>query len=568
MNAYLGLNILHDTSAALVVDGRLVAAVEEERFNRDRHTTAFPVESIKYCLKRAGIRSDDVEAVGVSFNYPEFVNNENPFEEDTIAHLDVDDAGRRRIVERNAEVWLKCKQDIERLSELGLPAPRFLRHHLTHAACGYFLSGWEAAGVLVFDGRGERESTSIWKAIGSKIEVLESYEVNDSLGHLYTYVTHLCGLYSKIGNEGKTMGLSGYGVPGRIDFSGILNIGETRYHIDRAKMRELSGYAVPIGQVDTVARDLAFGVQRELERAYEFLTRRTVSLTGFRSIVLSGGIALNCNANGVLVQSGIVDRVYIPPAANDAGTSIGAAFLLWVEATGLSPTPPTDPVYLGESVDQVSSGLAVEDAAKGSNFGYKEIADATTVAAAAIASGLIVGWCQGEMEFGPRALGNRSILADPRDPTIPDKLNARVKFRESWRPFAPSVLEEHSADWFSPDVRSPHMLLSLNVLEGRRGAVPAITHVDGTARVQAVTSDANPLFYSLIEAFRARTGVPLVLNTSLNIRGEPIARTAHDAVRCFLESGLDVLFVNQWCLWKPDAAGSWLDAVGGASVTS
>lgn len=564
--AFLGLNILHDTSAAIVVDGELVCAVEEERFNRDRHTAAFPNAAIEYCLERAGIRREDVLGVGLTYDYEQFKNNTNPFDQNLIDHDDLSSEALELIKKLNMETWLEARAQLERN---GLDDARYLRHHLTHAACGYYLSGFTEANVLVMDGRGENESTTLWRASGAEIDHLESYPVADSLGHLYTYVTSLCGLYGKsgrqghaghlgfIGNEGKTMGLSGYG-SGKLSFDDVISFNSGRYYVNRNKLREFDVYKAPLGQPDENSRELAYGLQRKLEEVYHFLAARLESLTGCRQFVLAGGVALNCNANGALAASPIADKIFIPPGANDAGAAIGAAFLLWVEHSGQAPKVPADQVYLGEAIE----GSSVADAVAASGISrVARVRDPAAVAAAAIADGLVVGWCQGRMEFGPRALGNRSILADPRDRGMPDKINMRVKFREPWRPFAPSVLAEKNAEWFDPAIDSPYMLLSLSVRPERRETVPAITHVDGSARVQTVTEDANPLYHRLLDCFSKLTGVPMVLNTSLNIRGEPIARTPEDAIRCFTGSGLDVLVIADMVMWKEDISLD-INAVG------
>ena len=555
MAAFLGLNILHDTSAAIVVDGELVCAVEEERFNGDRHTADFPHSAIGYCLDRAGIRRQDVLGVGLTFYYQQFRDNGNLFDQNVIDHDDLSADGLDLITKLNTETWHEATVQLERN---GFAGARQFRHHLTHAACGYHLSGFPEAGVLVMDGRGERESTSLWRASGTDIEHLESYPVDDSLGHLYTYVTSLCGLYGRsgrreraghlgaIGNEGKTMGLSGYG-SGRIPLDDVVTYASARYHVDRAALRRLDRYQVPLGEPDASSRDLAYGVQHTLEQVYRFLAERLLERTGSRRFVLAGGVALNCNANGMLAASPLADEVFVPPAAHDAGAAIGAAFLQWVEHSGRAPVVPADQVYLGERIEPaaVAEAVAACDVRQ-----VTQVADPAAVAAAAVADGLIVGWCQGGMEFGPRALGNRSILADPRDPGMPDRINMRVKFREPWRPFAPSVLAAKSAEWFEQDIASPYMLIALEVRPSCRDVVPAVTHVDGTARLQTVTEEANPLYHRLITRFDELTGVPMVLNTSLNIRGEPIARTPDDAIRCFTESGLDVLVVADRVLLK------------------
>lgn len=564
--AFLGLNILHDTSAAIVVDGELVCAVEEERFNRDRHTAAFPHAAIEHCLQEAAVRREDLLGVGLTFDYAKFQDNANPFDQNLVDHDDLSPAGLELIKKLNFETWLEARSQLERN---GMADARPFRHHLTHAACGFWLSGFPMANVLVMDGRGEEESTSLWHATGTTIDHLESYPVDDSLGHLYTYVTALCGLYRRsgrqdnaghlgaIGNEGKTMGLSGYG-SGRISFDDVVTFDHGRYRVHRDRLREFDVHRANAGHPDDTSRELAHAVQRKLEEVYAFLAEQIQQRTHSRNFVLAGGVALNCNANGVLAGSELADAVFIPPAANDAGAAVGAAFLQWVEYAGSAPTVPADQVYFGGDIEPAAVAKAVRTS------GVRRFARVThpaEVAAAAIAAGYVAGWCQGRMEFGPRALGNRSILADPRDPRMPDKINSAVKFREPWRPFAPSVLAACTGEWFEPAVDSPYMLLALDVRKDRRGCVPAITHVDGTARVQTVTVEANPLYHRLISRFFELTGVPLVLNTSLNIKGEPIARTPEDAIRCFTDSDLDMLVIADTVLWK-DYVALDIEAIG------
>jgi carbamoyltransferase len=553
--AFLGLNILHDTSAAIVVDGRLVCAVEEERFNRDRHTAAFPLAAIAYCLEQAGLSREDLSGVGLTFDYHKFLGSSDPFDLNLIAHDDLSPEGMESIRQGNA---LTCRNALQQLEDHGYATARHLRHHLTHAASAYYLSGFPEANVMVMDGRGEDESTTLWWGSGPRLHELDSYPVAQSLGHLYTYVTSLCGLYQRsgildrsdhlgsIGNEGKTMGLSAYGI-GKISFDRVLRLEGDRYWIDRGVLREFDALRAEPGAPDAMSRELAHAVQKRLEDTYLFLSKRLANRTRSRRFVLAGGVALNCNANGLLAASDFVDELFVPPAAHDAGAAIGAAFLQWVEYSGVAPQVPTNQVYFGGALesDEIESTVAARAIPH-----WAEAEDPGRVAAAAIASGYVVGWCQGQMEFGPRALGNRSILGDPRDASIPDRIYDKVKFRESWRPFAPSVLAEAASEWFDPPIASPYMLMSLAVRAEKRAIVPAITHVDGSARVQTVTRKQNALFYRLIENFRELTGVPMVLNTSLNIKGEPIARTADDALRCFTHSDLDVLVIGQVVMWK------------------
>lgn len=557
--AYLGLNLLHDTSAALVVDGELVAAAEQERFSGDRHTTAFPAEAIAYCLEHAGIRPRDVRETAVAFDYDLFEMDADPLTRRLFTSGGEPAENGQLLPTANLLTW---RESNERLARHGLPNIRYLRHHLTHAACGYYLSDFDEANVLVLDGRGERESTTLWHAAGARIEHLDSYDVADSLGHVYSYVTGLCGLYSSFGNEGKTMGLAGYGT-GKLNFDNVVTFDSRRYHVHWDELRAYDRYQVPLGKADASSAELAFAVQRRLEQAVEFLAARVESMTGCGSLVLAGGVALNCNANARLLGLPHVERLFVPPAANDAGTAAGAAFLRWVDFSGRRPKAPPSATYLGpdlrcEDIDSAVAASGLDKVAK--------VTDPAGVAAAALSAGLVVGWAQGRAEHGPRALGNRSILADPRDPRMPARLNDRVKFREPWRPFAPSVLSEHSADWFAPPTEAPYMLLALTVRPQKKDLIPAVTHVDGTSRIQTVRSEDNPAYYRLIRRFYEITGIPMVLNTSLNIRGEPMALTATDALRCFLRSGLDVLVLGNVVAWKDDVDLQGVRTAGQASA--
>jgi carbamoyltransferase len=547
--AYLGLNIQHDTSAALVVDGDLVAAVEQERFDGCRHSRAFPEQAIDFCLATAGISREQLSGVAVSFDYSRFLWNGAPFEHNTIAEDDLHILGRAKQVQQNAGLWRRAREQLE---QHGYKDAYYVRHHLAHAAAAFFLSGFEAANVLVVDGRGECESTSLMYASDHSILEIETYPIEHSLGQLYSYVTHLCGLHSRSGQEGKTMGLAAYG-RSRIDFSKVVKIVGQRYSIDRNAMRRLATLRTPAGATsgdasdNADARDLAWSVQNALERVFVALGERLHNETGERRFVVSGGVGLNCNANAVLLSQPFVEQLFVQPAANDAGTAVGAAMLLWTEASETPPTASRGAIYLGPSygeqaIEAALLSLGESDAVRTNSPAVQ--------AAELVASGFVVGWYQGAMEFGPRALGNRSILADPRNPRAPDMINSKVKFRERWRPFAPSVLAERVGEWFHPAVESPYMLLTLNVRPGKEEQVPAITHIDGSARVQTVCPKDNRLFHELISSFHERTGVPMVLNTSLNTKGQPIVCTPSDAIRCFRSCDLDALVLGNYVLRK------------------
>lgn len=544
-NIYLGVNLLHDTSAAILRDGELIAAVEQERFDGCRHSTNFPRDAIDFCLHQASITIEQVSAVGVTFDYSAFALNNHPFEQNTVNHDDMSKEGRQVQHQRNMAVYRSALDDM-RASGLGNFVT--IRHHLCHAAGTFFSSGFDRANILVVDGRGEDECTSLYLGDGLSINKLKSYEIKDSLGHLYTYVTSLCGLYNHIGQEGKTMGLAPYGTGKLSLLDSVLKFESDRYRIDREAMRSLKKYANRDIVFSDESKELAFAVQKALEEAFAFLAEDLYAQTGVNNFCLSGGVTLNCNANARLAQLPFVEKLYLQPAANDAGTAVGAAMVLHAGATGTRPVV-REQVYLGPSFtdDEIEAYLQEQ------GLSYQKLLDPALVAAELIHAGKIIGWCQGAAEFGPRALGNRSILASPCSATIRDKVNV-VKQRENWRPLAPSVLAEQAGHWFSPTLPSPHMLLTLNVLPEKRNVVPGITHVDGTARVQTVEADANPLYHRLISCLFDLSGVPMVMNTSLNTKGQPIVRTPADCIECLYESGLDAIIVGDMIVYNERTA--------------
>ncbi len=363
-----------------------------------------------------------------------------------------------------------------------------VRHHISHAAAAFFLSGFDEANVIVIDGRCENESTSLYHGSELSLNLIDSYSINDSLGHLYTYVTSLLGLYTHRGQEGKTMELSAYG-SGKILLDKVVHFSDDRYFINRNKMRKLSELANKAPFSDE-SKELSYAVQKALEEAYLFLAEQCYKKTGLKKFALAGGVALNCNSNGKLIEQTFVEDLFIQPAANDAGAAIGAAMVLQVGHNQCRPELPDSQIYLGPEYSESDTLKALEK----SGFQYTLTENPSKLAAQLLNDGLVIGWYQGAMEFGPRALGNRSILANPGSPTTQDKVNL-IKKRESWRPFAPSVLAEECGKWFTPDVPSPYMLITRNVLEDKQSLVPGITHVDGTARVQTVIEEDNEKYY-------------------------------------------------------------------------
>ncbi|UQY35108.1 hypothetical protein K8U54_00970 [Pseudomonas fulva] len=539
-NAYLGVNLLHDTSAAILYDGVLVAAVEQERFDGIRHSTNFPHEAIDFCLKEAGLKLENVKNIGVTFDYSSFIANNRPFEQNTVNHDDTHALGQMTQITRNLSTY---RHAIQSMRESGLGNFISVRHHLCHAAGTFFSSGFDRSNILIADGRGEDEATSLYHGNGISIEKLKSYPIKDSLGHLYTYITSLCGLYSYIGQEGKTMGLASYG-SGRVSIiDSVLRFAGDSYFIDREAMRELKNIADKKAFSDK-SKDLAYAVQKAIEKAFVFLAEDLYKKTGNHNFCLAGGVALNCNANGLIAELDFVENIYIQPAANDAGAAIGAAMLLHV---GDQETRPVvkEQVYLGPhfSSNEIESYLTSE------KIPFEIVENPHQDAAKLINSGMVIGWCQGKMEFGPRALGNRSILAAPTSAAVRDRVNI-VKQRESWRPLAPSVLSEHAADWFHVPAPSPFMLITMKVREKYRDLVAAISHVDGTARVQTVSREDNKKYYDLISEYHKLSGIPMVLNTSLNTKGKPIVSSPADCIECLYESGLDAIFIGDYLIYN------------------
>ncbi|MCP5103866.1 MAG: hypothetical protein GY950_10830 [bacterium] len=541
----LGLNLSHNSSVALIKDGKIVAAAEEERFNRMKRTTTFPKKSFKWVLNYEGITLDDVDHVAVAYDFDILKNNRNPFEHNTIAHDDTTEEGFKKITDDNYLLYLKMKREIE---TNGIKKWINVHHHMAHAAGAYFLSGFNETNIIVLDGRGENTSTSLMYGKNGTIKVLEQYPIKDSLGHIYTYVTHLCGLYSNIGQEGKTMGLAPYGEPEpemESIFNKIINYNNGKYSVDRDQLRKLKKYARPEGKVDEIGRNLAFHVQKTYEKALLYLAEKAHNLTGNSNFALSGGVALNCEGNRLLLDQDYADNLYIQPSAYDGGSSIGAALYVYSTMNKLLPGKVED-AYLGPAF----SNEDIEKVLKLYKLNYTKIAEPERVAAELLAKGDIIGWFQGKMEFGPRALGNRSIFADPRKKEMKDKVNNRVKYREDWRPFAPAVLLEKVDEYFDKNIESPHMTISMMAKEDKRDDIQAAIHIDGTARLQTVSRKTNSKFHKLLENFYDITGVPVVLNTSFNIKGEPIVCTPADALRTFHSSGLDAVIMGNFMMQK------------------
>ena len=568
----LGLNAYHgDASAALFVDGNCVAAVEEERFTRLKHQAGFPTQSVRWCLAHAGLEAGDIDHVAIGRNPATNLHRKALF---MLQHPPGMDFLRSRL--RNAAHVLDVRSALAEALEV---APEQLRaklhrveHHRSHMASAFFCSPFEEAACVSLDGMGDFVSTMWGKGEGAQLKVNGAVTHPHSLGHFYQAFTHFLGLPS-FGDEYKLMGLAAYGEPALKDkVRELLHLQrglqfrlglEYFVHHTRGvdmtwehgtpelsalwseRMVEAFGPSRwPGDEVTQRDRDLAASTQAVLEEVGLEMLRRLHGLTGSRRLIMAGGVALNCVLNGRIRAETPFEEVWVQPASNDAGIAIGAALWVLHQVLGRARTWTMTDAYLGPRFDDEACGRALSDA--GLPFNRLSQKDMVEKVAGRIAEGAIVGWFQGAMEFGPRALGNRSIVCDARQPAMKDALNARVKHREGFRPFAPSILAERTGEWFEQDYPSSFMTMAYEVKPHKRGLIPAVTHVDGTGRLQTVARETSPLYHSLIEAYEARTGVPVVLNTSFN-ENEPICCRPEEAVDCFSRTPMDVLALGN-CL--------------------
>ena len=591
MTAILGVSAYyHDSAACLVVDGDIVAATQEERFTRKRHDASFPHRSVAYCLEAGGLTPDRVDHV-VFYDKP-FLKFDRIFE----TYLAFAPRGFRSFA-RSLPVWLKEKlfqrAVITRALEptFGDIGERLLfsEHHLSHAASAFFPSPFRDAAVLTMDGVGEWVTTSVCVGRGNDLEIVKEIHFPHSLGLLYSAFTYYTGFKVNSG-EYKVMGLAPYGEPKyadlirehlidiRPDGSFALDMRYFNYCTGLTMTNDrfaevFGGPARPFEAALTQREmDLAASVQVVVEDVVLRLARSVRAETGMRHLCLAGGVALNCVANGVLLRERIFDDIWIQPAAGDSGGAVGAALAAYHMGLGRERRPvPTDSMhgsYLGTSY----SADDVERRMRAAGAVYERLAEPELVrrTATALAEGKSVGWHQGRMEFGPRALGARSILADPRSPDVQRRLNLQVKKRESFRPFAPSVLREDVAEWFELDGDSPYMLLVADVAESKRtpvptasrevqgldrlkvlrSVIPAVTHVDDSARIHTVRPEINARYHALLTEFKRQTGCPVLVNTSFNVRGEPIVESPEDALRCFMRTDIEVLVVGDCYLEK------------------
>lgn len=532
-----------NTAACLLIDGKLVAMVEEERLNRVKHAPNMPpVLATEYVLSQAGLTMKDVDAVAVGFGRAGHV---------AWSHL-------RRVGPlqglHGALRWL-IKTPYHSRHIPGLREGKriiYVDHHIAHAGSAFFASGFESANFMSLDATGGGEAGYLGYAEGTGMTVYHRISNYNSWGVLYEQITGKLG-FKRHSGEGKTMGLAPFGTPTPGGFDFIDWSGELPVIDKRAKLAFLDGLKQrePSEPLTEEHKNLAATLQHTLERAglqmVEYMYRRS----GSRRLTLGGGVALNCSMNGVLLRSPYVDEIYIQPAAHDAGTALGAAFAAHIKLTGRRPDFAMRHAYWGPEY----SNTAIEAALRAGGITTFRRSDAICRdTARVLRGGKIVGWFQGRAEVGPRALGARSILADPSNPTMKDRVNLQVKHREPWRPFAPSILAEYADEYIEHSAASPFMILAFQTKPDKLDALRSAIHVDNSCRPQTVTRETNPRYWELIDEFRKLSGVPAVLNTSFNIDSQPIVCSPADAVWTFLNCGLDYMAIGDYLVWKPETA--------------
>lgn len=565
----LGLGNLDNASAAVLRDGRVVAACEEERLVRRKHYCGFPERAIDECLRRAGLDLGDIDEIAVGWiPYRGIVRRAATTAWAALAtHRFGARAGRGGRYFGIMREQLGTRRLLARQFAAGpVPPVRFVNHHLAHLASAYFTSPFDVAAGLSMDGTGEYQTAMLASIEDGRIRRLSDLRFPGSLGHLYSIFTSFLGFEPNSG-EGKVMGLAAYGRPAyaaavrryaRFDAArGRLRLDPHVFDyagaLERAfPERFLATFGPPRvaeGGIESRHRDLAASVQLVAEEMILGLARTLHARTGLDSLCLSGGVAQNCVANARVLEETPFTRVFVPSAPSDAGVSLGAACYRYHLRTGRRPEAADDLPYLGPVYSSAECAAAVER----EGLPVRRVEDPEGTAAGLLARGKVLGWFRGGMEFGPRALGARSILAAPFPAAMKDQLNRRVKFREPFRPFAPMVLEEAADEWFESWAPSPHMSFAFKVRSSRRSRIPAVTHVDGRARLQTVNGSRQPALARLLRAFGELTGVPVVLNTSFNVRGEPIVCSPEDAVACFLRTGMDYLFLEDCLVERPPA---------------
>ena len=595
MTAILGISAYyHDSAAAVLVDGNIISAAQEERFSRRKHDPRFPEQAIRSCLDQAGLSISDLDAV-TYYEKPLLT-----FERLLETYIGASPRGGRSFVAA-MQTWLKEKLFLKRTIQQKLqtmagdgqaiPPLLFSEHHLSHAAAAFFPSPFASSAVLCMDGVGEWATTSAWMGTGNEIKPIWELSFPHSLGLLYSAFTFYCGFKVNSG-EYKLMGLAPYGKPKYVetiknnlidiknDGTFRLNLQFFKFHrgfrMTSQRFHALFGQPPrdPESDLKPFHMDLAASIQVVTEDIVLALARSLHEETGAKNLCLAGGVALNCVANGRLLREGPFDNIWIQPASGDAGSALGAALVTWHQHFNQTRTPNSRDAMHGTYLGPAFSNQDICNYLESQNIQFQSQNDEQLFNSVAtlLDEGKVVGWFNGRMEFGPRSLGARSILGDPRNQDMQSVMNLKIKYRESFRPFAPAVLADHVQNQFELDQSSPYMLIvapvkkelctpmtqeqdqlfGIDKLNVPRSSLPAVTHVDYSARVQTVHAETNPRFHGLLSAFHARTGCPTLVNTSFNVRGEPIVCTPEDAYRCFMRTEMDVLVLENQILLKEE----------------
>jgi len=540
--------ISENTAACVLANGKLMAFAEEERFCRVKHAPRMiPQNAIEYCLEKAGLTIGDIDFIAVGY---ESVGRS--WAKDILTNLWEQNWGKI-IAENGAYLeyfigMARLKRYFLKLDKTGKTwkKMRYVNHHTAHAASAARFSGFSESVVISLDGVGENNSGLFGYFRNGKIFSLKTLPMNQSLGWLYGNTTEICG-FKKHSHEGKLMGLAAYGNVKPDLLKGIAELTRDGYRLNSGWVRKLARRFEIRRSDEEIGenyKDLAATVQNFLEEAAARVAKSLHQKTKIENVCLAGGVALNCDMNSKIIGLGVFDHIFIQPAANDAGTALGAAAEMYFQKTGKTCEVLTHAYYGPEYSEE-----EIENVLKESKLPYRKISSISEIAQK-IFEGKIVGWFSGRMEFGPRALGNRSILANPSLPGIKDKINNFVKHREAWRPFAPSILKEHADEYFENYSLSPFMLLTFRTKPEKIKDIQAVVHVDGTARVQEVSRETNSRYYDLISEFHKLSGVPALLNTSLNDRGEPICMSPKDALKTFYSTGIDILVLGDYILEK------------------
>ncbi len=565
----LGLSCFyHDSAAVLLKDGEILFAAQEERYTRKKHDESFPKNAIEHALKHAGITANDLSAIAFY---------EKPF----LKFFD-------RILQTTMKVWPRGFMQYHMALQEWMPkklwTPQIIKkelgydgkiyypaHHESHAASAYFCSGFLDAAVITADGVGEWATTTIGHGQGKDVKLLREIRYPHSLGLLYSAITYYLGF--KVNSaEYKVMGLAPYGEPKYVDQmrklidlkrdgSFALNMKYFTYEyglrMTGRNIEKLFGQPTrqPESPLEQFHKDIARSLQDITDDAMMNLARAAKELTGSKYLCLAGGVALNCVSNGKILRSGLFEDIFIQPASGDAGGALGAALMVWHKEMQGERLPKMEHTYFGNAYGQ----REIEEFLSNENIPYEKVSqqDVSQHVAQLLEGEHVIGWFQGRMEFGPRSLGNRSIIADARNPENWKKVNLKIKFRESFRPFAPTVLEERTTDYFHLDHDSPFMLLVADTVEAKRKEIPAVTHVDGSARIQTINRNQNALYYDLLKAFEMNNGCPVIINTSFNVRGEPIVESPKDALNCFLHTHMDYLVLGQCVIDKKKLPPEW-----------